>query len=661
MLIAAIVIYRPSRISRTATTMAMSWLLLCLCSAIFGYTQVNFQFYFYSVNQILTVFLFILLLAICLEYDQRSRGLFVAAICSGLLYSVLAGLYQYFWGFDEVIALYNTQLQEGTPFAHNLSNRVNQTLVYSTFTLSNNFAAHIILVLPLFIYIMIKHFNKDNLVVVKAIAIILGIFGFCNCFSSGIPVLGITSLVTSCILILYHEKLSAKFFQNLSVILIIATITSFLLTRSRAAFFCLVAGLLFCGLFYGTKKQKILCLVSLLCAVIGAAVYAPQIASFQARLGYYDALLEMFSQKPLGFGFGRFAEVYNQVKEAGVEESNAPHALFLGFLAQGGIFSGLAALLCFLFPFISLYKSSGEPLLKFCLAVGLTSWFIHAQLDVNVMIPGSLVTVGIITLLHNNKTSETSTKSYSILFTAMIPVLSAILYFHFINVSGERKYSLLYSKLIIDEQVPTIAELQNSLDEISQAIPYSKASYNLVSHWAIRQVLLSQEGGSLKYEYLKLAKSCTQKAIAINPHESELYAHLADIYFFMDKPALTLSMLKKALHYYPHSPSALQREHKILREYIRRQPGNQTFRKNYLNNLLKNLEITLGKMFFSHQLKFRGNELKDLKTALDKQTEALYTEIDFLVKSGFKLNLSMISHQLSVIIDKANKIMKTTQ
>ena len=75
MLIAAIVIYRPSRISRTATTMAMSWLFLCLCSAIFGYTQVNFQFYCYSVNQVLTVFLFILLLAICLEYDQRSRGL----------------------------------------------------------------------------------------------------------------------------------------------------------------------------------------------------------------------------------------------------------------------------------------------------------------------------------------------------------------------------------------------------------------------------------------------------------------------------------------------------------------------------------------------------------------------------------------------------------
>ena len=658
MLIFAIVIFRPNRISTQNFLIILSWVLVCLTTLTFGYYQYNFLYYLYSINQILIAIFTGLLVAISLKNECRARKFIIAGICGGLLYASLNGFYQYFWGFEQTITEVNKNIEEGVQYNSAFLSRVNQTLVFSYFTISNSFAAHIILTLPLFCFIIFKKFKKENISVCRVFGTTLLIFAFMNWFTQA-PISG--TLITAFLGLLLCfglDHASEKVISLIGVLFIISCIAILLLTRSRAGIICFIAGLTFAGIVCAKGKLRIACIVVMLIGVCVGTFYARKVASFQVRLGYYEALIEMAKEKPMGYGFGGFSEYYNRTKDAGIEESNSPHSFFFGYLGQGGIFAGLSVIICFMVSLLVVCRQKMDPILKYCLIAGFSAWFFHSQLDFNIMIPGTVATAAILLMLVQPRKEEPIPgRSYSALFTAIIPITVTILYFTVQHAFQESKYTTFHSLLNEVSEKPPIDRVRNDMNKLAELKPAATAHFDETANWAMQQFGELRGKDQIQGDaYLSLAEEALNKAIEINPKKSSYFTRLARITFERKNFEQTRMMLDKAFELYPYNTAALSLEKYILYEWRRREPQNPRFIRDLMYNQLKRLEITLSQMKFHDHLMLSRKQLESMYVDLDKSVAELYTEIDFIKKSGLKVETDQFTKRISEIHNSAREL-----
>jgi hypothetical protein len=119
------------------------------------------------------------------------------------------------------------------------------------------------------------------------------------------------------------------------------------------------------------------------------------------RLQYWRGATRMVVAHPLaGVGHGEFFPWYMRLKRPADEETRQPHAMVLGYAAQGGLPCGLAALGCCLVPPLLLRPRPGAGLWTVAAAqAGLLAWGLHAQADFNSEIPGTVMLVALLPLL----------------------------------------------------------------------------------------------------------------------------------------------------------------------------------------------------------------------------------------------------------------------
>ena len=660
-LIIAIILFRPGRIESYQFKIILGWLALGIATAAFGYYQYDVLYYFYSLNQAVIAILTGLLVAVCLSSEPRARKFIVAGICGGLLYTVLNGVYQYGWGFDDNIRFYREMEAKGATFPAAQISRIMQKLVFSHFTISNSFAAHIILTLPLAAYIIFKKLSGKNITVCRVFGTSMILFSIATFMSSDNPPLAILTMIIGLLLCFGLDHLPDSAIKLIGALIIVAIVTILALTRSRAGMASFGAGLCIAGIicFKGTKRNFF---IGLLVIGIGAGLYlAPKVASFQVRLGYYEALTNMFKEKPLGYGFGSFSEYYNRTKGPGIEESNSPHSFFFGYLGHGGIFAGLAVLAVYFLSLFAILKKDFDPWLKFCIIGGFTSWFLHSQLDFNIMIPGTVAIAAILPMLiidPEKKDDSQKRKSYSALFTALIPIAITCCYFAIEHSYSQSKYTEFHEMANDIQQPPTLDKVKNAMEMVAEKLPNSTAPYDEASSWAMTQYRKNtgKQDQIQLYAYLGLAEEALKKAVEINPHKSSFYTRLAIVYFENKNYEQTRQMLDKAFELYPFNSAALEIERNILIEWIKREPANPELKIQYIKNRIVTLEISLGNMHFRDHLMISRNQLKRMYDDLDKRVRELYTEIDLIRKSGLKADMEPYIRKIKDIQTEAQKV-----
>ena len=659
LLIAAVVLFKPTHLNSRSTKIIFFWALLTVSCAAFGYYQANMSFYVNSVNQMLTVTLLAISGAIAIENVKDADQFIIGGLCGGLTYVVLNGAYQYFWGFADTREFYLEQVKQGVQFPRGQANRIMQTLVYSTFTISNSCAAHIILTAPLLVYGVKKYFNPEHSQAVKAGAFMLIIYGCTNAYSASNITLGLITLFIGIIFYLKAKELPTDAYKYCGGFLVFLTFFVLALTRSRAGMICFVFGSVLALLLTVKKgRTKALCGGILLAGVLVGSFVAVKIASFQVRLGYYSVMLKSFLDDIWGEGFGSFASSYNLLKDGGIEESQVPHSFFFGYLGQGGVICGLTVLLCVVGTLFLISKSKMDPFYKFCLLAGLSSWFLHAQLDFNIMIVGTLSSAVIMGLL--GATSEASPqRNFRFCFYLLIPCSVFSMYGNIQLISQERGYFYLQQTLKNQEKVATLDEVKNIVDKMAAKKPYSTNYLTESAQWSIGQNLYNREINPIqKFEYLKYAEENLQKASLLNPKQSGIYTSLARVYMYQKNLERSREMLEKAFAVYPYSGSALQLEKTILKVLRQRFPQNATYHEAYLRSQVKQLEVLLGRLRFLNHLKLSAEDENSIMTSLDKTSSQLYTEMDFFDKSGISVDTADISQRINEILNEAKMLVK---
>ena len=668
LVIISILIFRPSRMSKYNTKITLSWLFIGICTVAFGYYQYNQLYYFYSINQIVIAVLSCLLVAICLDGNPRSRKFILGGICGGLLYSILNGLHQYLWGFASNIDFLDQQKALGIAFNPAHESRIRQKLVFSSFTISNSFAAHIILTLPVTVYIILKKLNKEHFIACRVFGTTLLIFAFTTFMSSENLLLTFVTMALGMFLCFGLDHINDKGFKSIAYLLVLLCLVVLAMTRSRAGILCFIAGLAFAGAICSKGKVRIGCIAVLAIGLIVGAIFARKVGSFQVRLGYYGALIEMMKEQPMGYGFGGFSEFYNRTKGPGIEESNSPHSFFFGYLGHGGIIAGLSVLLCFIVSIVAITRQKIENSFKFCLIAGFSSWFFHSQLDFNIMIPGTVAIAATILMLAVGKREEENPpKTFSPLFTALIPIVITIAYFAVQHSYYQSKYTDFHAKLIdvelkdeegkVIQELPPIDVVQNEMNKLADDMPFSTAHYEKAANWAMLQSSkLEGRDEILSEAYLSLAEEALLKAIEINPKKSSFNTNLAKIYFERKNFNKAKEALDRAFQLYPYNSHALKLEGIIFNEWYKREPLNTSLITSLLQNKVKNLEVSLGHMMFQDHLLISQKQIESMYRDLDKRVSELYTEIDFIVKSGLKVETAAILKQINDIHLKAQKL-----
>jgi O-antigen ligase len=368
---------RPHRIYRDYSNLAIPflWIALSLVSLLgfiksscldFAYLECIYLFG-------LTSFAFAIFRFLELASEPHRNWLIYAIVISSILIAVY-GIYQYHYGLDETKNYVITNiLEKGVTITSDFKNRLfdKNNLVFSTFAISNSFAAHLLLILPLCLWFVFEKtkngFLKHALTIVFAIILFYALF----------------------------------------------------LTGSRAAFlsfFCAGALLMFILPF--PKKVKISCLVTGAVIVCLVTLYftrkGSMLDTINVRLDYYQVAFKMLVDNPItGGGWGDFFHNYTFLKDlANTEAPHMPHNFVLSMGSQAGILAFLCAIAILVYPVLvvmrRIYKAHNRQFYRqfsFPLLLGWSAWSIHSLLDINIQIPATVATgilVSALMLLSNN-------------------------------------------------------------------------------------------------------------------------------------------------------------------------------------------------------------------------------------------------------------------
>ncbi|MCM8535268.1 MAG: O-antigen ligase family protein [Lentisphaeraceae bacterium] len=655
MLILAFIIFKPKAINKGMGLIILSWASIALTCAAFGNYPKDMEFYLNSINQMVTTLFMLFIAAICISTNKKAKSFIIAGICCGLIYTILNGLYQYLWGFADTRAFYEAQIAQGAQFPAQQKSRIMQTLVYSTFTISNSFAAHIILTAPILYYGWKKYFNAENPQAVKVGSLAMIIYGCSAAFSASNLILGVVCALIGIIFFLKAQELPKAAYDYAGGLLLVITIIVLFLTRSRAGIACFVAGVtLAFTLTAKDKKQRTLGIGFLSIGSIIACFIAPRVGSFQVRLGYYATMVDSFMKDVFGAGFGSFSSSYNKYKDAGIEESNVPHSFFFGYLGQGGLFCGLAVILCFVLTIYAIVRSKASRRLKFLLLAGFCSWFLHAQLDFNIMIIGTLSTAAIIGLIAF--TDDSSQVNFKVATFTLFPIVLLAIFFNISKLKAERSYYYLYQELNAQEQ-PSLDEVENITSKISNRTTFSSNHLTESAQWAMSQYFSRPGLNEIqRFEYLNFAATSLQSAARLTPEKTAIHISLARAYIFQKNYKLAFQALNTAFETYPFSPTATKLEQQLLFELIGRHPRDPELRLRFLNNKIRQLKTYLGQLRFITHLNLSQKEKNSIITNLEKAAVEIYFEIDKLKKISIKLDFNEISKQVADVVNDAKEL-----
>ncbi len=333
--------------------------------------------YFFAVNEFISA-------------NENNARKLTGALGVGIALALAVALYQYFFGFDQMLNFIAEQRERGQRISAVLEAKIIDRRTNLPFDLSNSLAGFLLAALPV---------------------LLIGAWRAGGRFEP--------------------EKLSRTLFTALAAA---AGMFAFATTRSRAAAAALIAALVFAAIVkVKSLRLRIAAAVLAAAAIGGGAFYAANsergLGSLNSRIDYVKVALASFSAHPfIGAGWGEFHYDYMLNKYDGTEEApQDPHNLPVAFFSQAGMFAGLAITLWMLWPLAAVLRR-GVPDVKTTLL--LSGWFafcVHSLADVNLLTVSGLGTAGTVGLLITVDATRNSNGSSRLvrLFALLSPLVLA--------------------------------------------------------------------------------------------------------------------------------------------------------------------------------------------------------------------------------------------
>ena len=453
-----------------------------------------------------------------INHKDTSYWVVFTIFLSTMLISIY-GIYQYHIGFE------NTRqflLDSGIKTHGNFHGRLYDNLVYSVFALSNSFAGHLILVIPISIWFVYKYLKNKTL--------------------------NYTSTILTSILLFYTLFITGSRAAILSFFIACIFLFFILPFRKRIKIFVLLISLILvcmCFVFFSRKG----------------------FGSFEIRLDYFNTTFIMMKQNLLtGAGWGEFFYNYNFMKlYPSAESPHMPHNFILSMGSQAGIFAFLLSLAIIIIPITfaikKLFNKPKDKILTniaFPLLLGWIAWSIHSLLDVNIQIPSTCAIAITITALlfkpNSNKEniSHLGSKNKPFIFPLLWILISMSIILLTLTMSikrmkGDASYQNLNNQcstfnmttLSFKKEPIPMENINTTLMQCTTLMPYSPYP------WAIAgQVALKRKKWILAEKYFKEATINSSKSAGF-------YYYLALSQFKQNKRALARKNLNKAAILHP--------------------------------------------------------------------------------------------------------------
>lgn len=450
-----------------------------------------------------------------------ARWLLITATVAAAVLLTHAGIEQRFWGLAQtremLLQLYREQGQAITP---DLWSRLKQNRIFGPFTYPNNYAAHMVLVIPL------------TLAAVRRIA---GRYEPARVSRILLPSLCTVPLA---LVLLFSGSRAALVAIGLAVITAAILHAPDLLRAARAL---------------PRAARPVPLVIALLLPIAGyrALSHARTASSMFARFDYYRAAGTMFLQQPVtGVGGGEFFPHYMRLKPTGAEETRIPHNLFLNFLSQCGLLGGLAALLLLCQPVVlAVLVRRGAvapvcPWLWGATLLGSLSWLYHALADFNIMIPGTFLIAGVMPLLALDlrplHASHPVPPRIDLPCRALLAVLAAACIANIWRVPGEARFQH-FANTIRDPDT-SLVTLQRQARTVADAMPGSPYAWEMLGKRA------RWEGDHA------LAAKAMEEAARRAPHRAALHYHRAVALRHLGRIDQAADAAQRAVTWYPTHP-----------------------------------------------------------------------------------------------------------
>ncbi len=349
--------------SRTAFTVTALWLLVAFVSIIGAVNASTVDYVLVYVVHIFGFAAFGAAVWLMLSSLPEFKQAVLWSIFIGAALTVVLGIEQMFSGFEETRKFVEAQEQQyGNSMSGDLKSRVWDTRVFSTFASCNSLAGYLLLIMPLC---------------------------FCLCWR-------LCGRIEP-------SKISRAVFMPALALL---TGMVFFATGSRGAFLTLIiACVIFIMIFPVRKGIRIAVFVLVPAVIIGGALYIAYAGrgfhSMLVRFDYvYTSFLMFLSHPWLGTGWGDFFHDHMLLKlTVSKEAPHTAHNILMDFLSQTGIAGFAACLAAIVYPLVKIagkiYSTARKSLFASpdsYVFFGLTAYFIHSLMDVNLQIPASMAT-----------------------------------------------------------------------------------------------------------------------------------------------------------------------------------------------------------------------------------------------------------------------------
>jgi len=453
--------------------------------------------------------------ALILESTPTARSLLLGAAAAGVLWSASGGWLQVpFGGLTRTAArIEQIARQTGQSINPELLYRLHQNRAFSTFVYPNSFAAHLLLVSPAAIVLCYRAGNRFE-----------------------------------------PARISRALFGFLALVLCAGAVW---FSGSRAALLA-AAGGLGVGAFLHPAFRRWRVQAAAGALLIGIAGFSlltferagEKLGSVKSRVCYYRAAVRMFAEEPVtGVGLGEFFPWYLRLKPAGAEESRQPHNLLLGFASQAGIAGGAAALVLLSLPLFLRYawtrrNISYDAAMLSAVEIGLAAWCLHALVDFDVQIPGTVVTAAVLPLLALRpppRQESRSVKSKSMLHAPVrwgAALLGLLLASGIARWPGEKTYARMWAAT----GTMPLADLHAAAEAASRRMPWNPYPWALLGRTADAR------------DDAETSAAAWTEALLRTPHRAAFHRAAAEAYLRLGNRDQAAHHARIALEWYPTDP-----------------------------------------------------------------------------------------------------------
>ena len=461
---------------------------------------------------------FSIVMFILIMKDESASFLILKAITISTLIITFYGIYQYVSGFENTRE-YVTDLlsKKDILLPEEVKIRLSNNFIFSTFTISNSFAAHLILTAPVCIYMLF-----------------------------------------------YPNFLKNKMIHYISVsVTVLLILTALLLSGSRGAILSFASAVVILFILLNMKNKKSIFIASfaLLITTIIIFLVPKDSGSIFIRLDYFQAGIVLLKNNLFtGAGWGEFFHSYTYLKKFLTPEApHDPHNFIISMGSQAGITAAITALLIIVVPISLVLKKLNKfslrekfKTLEFPILLGITAWYIHSFMDINFQIPGTTATAIILLIIMTKSDDQFSYKKFFpiILRTIFLLIALAVIIpgiYRFRSEYYISKLSNICYPQFSSEKSTNVStkEAEKLLKTTVKAAPYSPFPWAIFGDYAKSNNMNKQ------------AELCFTNAIRLSPGRANLYYNLAIIRLGNREKGYAIENMGMAAKLFPYKYSIL--------------------------------------------------------------------------------------------------------